>query len=245
MSSFYRHVAPLERKAVPNPHRHVTSVERKTGVRASDDVHVSPLWGLGYLVYRVFYKHVAPLGLCRLIGKFDSLIHWTSKSYVHSTPLECGVWHPLPIYRHIAPLERGQSLSFFFSPSSASLRLCVKLFFIRVDWRMACSFHVSRITFQNRSYFNSRHSIGPLYSVNRFAVRSPIHFANFRLPVNRYAVYPAHRCFSTFPKSAIQRFQLLHLARPFAVGQIANDNASMPARTQLQRVPSHETEMFF
>ena len=41
---------------------------------------------------------------------------------------------------------------------------------------------------QNSSYFNNRHSIGPLYKVNRFAVRSPIDFANFRLPVNRYAV---------------------------------------------------------
>ena len=56
--------------------------------------------------------------------------------------------------------------------SSASLRHCVKL-------RATYSF------FQNNSYFNNRHSIGPLYSVNRFAVRSPIDFANFRLPVNR------------------------------------------------------------
>ena len=26
-------------------------------------IHLSPLWGFGYLVYAVFYKHVAPLGL--------------------------------------------------------------------------------------------------------------------------------------------------------------------------------------
>ena len=59
---------------------------------------------------------------------------------------------------------------------------------------------------QNNSYFNKRHSIGPLYNVNRFAVRSPIHFANFRLPVKRYAVYPAHRCFSTFPNPLYNDF---------------------------------------
>ena len=26
-------------------------------------IHMSPLWGFGYLLYAVFYKHVAPLGL--------------------------------------------------------------------------------------------------------------------------------------------------------------------------------------
>ena len=25
-------------------------------------IHMSPLWGFGYLVYAVFYKHAAPLG---------------------------------------------------------------------------------------------------------------------------------------------------------------------------------------
>ena len=59
---------------------------------------------------------------------------------------------------------------------------------LRRDWDSKQSaVFLSRFN-QNSSYFNNRHSIGPLYNVNRFAVRSPIDFANFRLPVNRYAV---------------------------------------------------------
>ena len=84
------------------------------------------------------------------------------------------------------PLE--MSLRFLPSTSSASLRHCVKLLFHSCGfawiggWLALFTFHVPN---QNNSYFNNRHSIGPLYSVNRFAVRSPIDFANFRLPVNR------------------------------------------------------------
>ena len=32
-------------------------------IRDSAEWYMSPLWGFGYLVHAVFYKHVAPLGL--------------------------------------------------------------------------------------------------------------------------------------------------------------------------------------
>ena len=83
-------------------------------------------------------------------------------------------------YKHAAPLGLNDPLPRFLASSFSPPRpLCLCGVFI--------TFHASRFN-QNSSYFNNRHSIGPLYNVNRFAVRSPIDFANFRLPVNRYAV---------------------------------------------------------
>ena len=39
------------------------SLRRCVKVSSRIRYHMSPLWGFGYLVYAVFYKHAAPLGL--------------------------------------------------------------------------------------------------------------------------------------------------------------------------------------
>ena len=169
---------------------------------------MSPLWGFGYLVYAVFYKHAAPLGL-------NAAMHQNSRWDIHrrgGVPPPNGLGDPTPTdstslchlpifpypggtcrpagalgylvyaacYKHAAPLGLNDPLPRFLAFSFSPPRpLCLCGVFI--------TFHASRFN-QNSSYFNNRHSIGPLYNVNRFAVRSPIDFANFRLPVNRYAV---------------------------------------------------------
>ena len=169
---------------------------------------MSPRWGFKIFFYPMFYKHAAPLGL-------NAAMHQNSRWDIHrrgGVPLPNGLGDPTPtdstslchlpifpypggtcrlsgalgylvyavFYKHAAPLGLNDPL----------LRvLCASAVFLS-----RFTHHVSRITFhasrfnQNSSYFNNRHSIGPLYNVNRFAVRSPIDFANFRLPVNRYAV---------------------------------------------------------
>ena len=40
-------------------------------IRDLDKCYMSPLWGFGYLLCRVFYKHAAPLGLNEPTFKLD------------------------------------------------------------------------------------------------------------------------------------------------------------------------------
>ena len=170
---------------------------------------MSPLWGFKIFFYPMFYKHAAPLGL-------NAAMHQNSRWDIHrrgGVPLPNGLGDPTPtdstslchlpifpypggtcrpsgalgylvyavFYKHAAPLGLNDPLP--RSPAPPLPRFLV--FSLRV--LCASAVFLSRFN-QNSSYFNNRHSIGPLYNVNRFAVRSPIDFANFRLPVNRYAV---------------------------------------------------------
>ena len=164
---------------------------------------MSPRWGFKIFVYAVFYKHAAPLGL-------NAAMHQNSRWDIHRrggvsppnglgdpTPTDSTSLCHLPIfpypggacrpagalrylvyaacYKHAAPLGLNDPLRRDWDSKQSAVNL------------LGITFHASRFN-QNNSYFNNRHSIGPLYNVNRFAVRSPIDFANFRLPVNRYAV---------------------------------------------------------
>ena len=83
---------------------------------------MSPLWGFGYLVYAVFYKHATPLGLSAaqfavrhhrrgLVSKPDGLGNPTPTGPIvrHDTTSHSAGVQGLdmsPIYRHHAPLER-------------------------------------------------------------------------------------------------------------------------------------------
>ncbi len=142
-----------------------------------------------------FYKHAAPLGL-------NAAMYQNSRWDIHRrggvsppnglgdpTPTDSTSLYHLPIFPYPGGTCRpSEALGYLVyaacykhaAPLGLNTRLPVLSF-------SCLTFHASRFN-QNNSYFNNRHSIGPLYSVNRFAVRSPIDFANFRLPVNRYAV---------------------------------------------------------
>ena len=76
---------------------------------------MSPLWGFGYLVYAVFYKHAAPLGL-------KAAMHRNSRRDIHrrgEVTLYNGLGDPSP---YDIKLPRFRASSAFL----ASLRLCVK-----------------------------------------------------------------------------------------------------------------------
>ena len=82
-------------------------------------IHMSPLWGFGYLVYAVFYKHAAPLGL-------NAAMHQNSRHGTHrrgevSSP--DGLGNPTPTGSTVP------SVLFLCSAFFASLRPCVKLSF--------------------------------------------------------------------------------------------------------------------
>ena len=125
--------------------------------------HMSPLWGFGYLVCRVFYKHAAPLGLNAaqfavrhhrrgLVSKPDGLgnptptdssvpfLLFPSAAFFASLRRCVKVSSRIPL-SHVAPLGLNASLSpspflpFLLLPPPRPLRLCVE------------SYHVSRVTF--------------------------------------------------------------------------------------------------
>ena len=51
---------PTPTNSIPILNPAIRSIRR---IRDSDRWDMSPLWGFGYLMYAVFYKHAAPLGL--------------------------------------------------------------------------------------------------------------------------------------------------------------------------------------
>ena len=58
---------------------------------------MSPLWGFGCLVYPVFYKHVAPLGLKTRFLVFQSSAFFAVMGWIHYA---LGFTR----YSHVAPL---------------------------------------------------------------------------------------------------------------------------------------------
>ena len=66
---------------------------------------MSPLWGFGYLVCGVFYKHAAPLGLnaAQLVARYRS---W-GRGFLVQRVGEPNPYGPCATIPHCAPLERG------------------------------------------------------------------------------------------------------------------------------------------
>ena len=172
---FYKHAAPLGLNAAMHQNSR-WDIHRRGGVPrptgwVTQPLRIQPRFAT-FLFSRIPVGHVAPLGLWDI---------WCMPRAINMSP-RWGFkifFYPM-FYKHAAPLGLNDPLPRFLASSFSPPRpLCLCGVFI--------TFHASRFN-QNNSYFNNRHSIGPLYNVNRFAVRSPIDFANFRLPVNRYAV---------------------------------------------------------
>ena len=76
---------------------------------------MSPLWGFGYLVYAVFYKHVAPLGLKASMDAFGYHVSClpfddshTLRSFGAETSMNIFTHHAA--LSHVAPLGQVGSV---------------------------------------------------------------------------------------------------------------------------------------
>ena len=64
----------VQRVGEPNPYAYNFACSPSNFHASRIPVYMSPLWGFGYLVYAVFYKHAAPLGLNALLSPSPFLL---------------------------------------------------------------------------------------------------------------------------------------------------------------------------